>query len=180
MYQIIGSDGRTCGPVTAEQLREWIAEGRADAQTQVWTEGASQWRPLAEYAEFAPLLAMRPPSLAAPGTACSAARPPSPSLATASLVMGLLSLPCGLCFPCVLCFPCGLCCCCGLPFNLLGIVFALVALAQMRHQPWPRAGRGQAIAGLVLSLLSLALAAFLGVLGCAMNASEIMRRLDCW
>lgn len=168
MYQIIGSDGRTYGPATAEQLREWIAEGRADAQTQVWTEGASQWRPLAEYAEFAPLLAMRPPSLAAPGTACSAARPPSPSLATASLVMGLLSLPYGLC------------CCYGLPFNLLGIVFALVALAQMRHQPWPRAGRGQAIAGLVLSLLSLALAAFLGVLGCAMNASEIMRRLDCW
>ena len=154
MYQIIGSDGRTCGPVTAEQLREWIAEGRADAQTQVWTEGASQWRPLAEYAEFAPLLAMRPPSLAAPGTACSAARPPSPSLATASLVMGLLSLTCGLC------------CCYGLPFNLLGIVFALVALAQMRHQPWPRAGRGQAIAGLVLSLLSLALAAFWGVLFC--------------
>ncbi|HPI65520.1 MAG TPA: DUF4339 domain-containing protein, partial [Verrucomicrobiota bacterium] len=97
MYQIIGSDGRTYGPATAEQLREWIAEGRADAQTQVWTEGASQWRPLAEYAEFAPLLAMRPPSLAAPGTACSAARPPSPSLATASLVMGLLSLPYGLC-----------------------------------------------------------------------------------
>lgn len=154
MYQIIGSDGRTCGPVTAEQLREWIAEGRADAQTQVWTEGASQWRPLAEYAEFAPLLAMRPPSLAAPGTACSAARPPSPSLATASLVMGLLSLPYGLC------------CCYGLPFNLLGIVFALVALARMRHQPWPRAGRGQAIAGLVLSLLSLALAAFWGVLFC--------------
>ena len=154
MYQIIGSDGRTYGPATAEQLREWIAEGRADAQTQVWTEGASQWRPLAEYAEFAPLLAMRPPSLAAPGTACSAARPPSPSLATASLVMGLLSLTCGLC------------CCYGLPFNLLGIVFALVALAQMRHQPWPRAGRGQAIAGLVLSLLSLALAAFWGVLFC--------------
>ena len=152
MYQIIGSDGRTYGPATAEQLREWIAEGRADAQTQVWTEGASQWRPLAEYAEFAPLLAMRPPSLAAPGTACSAARPPSPLLATASLVMGLLSLTCGLC------------CCYGLPFNLLGIVFALVALAQMRHQPWPRAGRVQAIAGLVLSLLSLALVAFWGCL----------------
>ena len=168
MYQIIGSDGRTYGPATAEQLREWIAEGRADAQTQVWTEGASQWRPLAEYAEFAPLLAMRPPSLAAPGTACSAARPPSPSLATASLVMGLLSLTCGLC------------CCYGLPFNLLGIVFALVALAQMRHQPWPRAGRGQAIAGLVLSLLSLALGAFLGVLSCAINAPEILRHLDCW
>jgi len=111
---------------------------------------------------------MRPPSLAAPGTACSAARPPSPSLATASLVMGLLSLTCGLC------------CCYGLPFNLLGIVFALVALAQMRHQPWPRAGRGQAIAGLVLSLLSLALGAFLGVLSCAINAPEILRHLDCW
>lgn len=168
MYRIIGSDGRTYGPATADQLREWIAEGRADAQTQVWTEGASQWRPLAEYAEFAPLLAMRPPSLAAPGAACSTTRSPSPSLATASLVMGLLSLTCGLC------------CCYGLPFNLLGIVFALVALAQMRHQPWPRAGRGQAIAGLVLSLLSLALGAFLGVLSCAMNVPEIMRRLDCW
>jgi len=35
MYTIIGGDQKQYGPVTAEELRRWIAEGRADAQTQV-------------------------------------------------------------------------------------------------------------------------------------------------
>jgi hypothetical protein len=52
MYHIIGSDGREYGPVTAEQLREWIGQGRANAQTQVRVEGETAWRPLSDYPEF--------------------------------------------------------------------------------------------------------------------------------
>ena len=35
MYKIIGADQKEYGPVTAEQLRQWIAEGRVNGQTSV-------------------------------------------------------------------------------------------------------------------------------------------------
>jgi uncharacterized membrane protein len=53
MYKIIGSDKREYGPVTAEQLRQWIAEGRANAQTQVKAEDGTEWKPLSTFPEFA-------------------------------------------------------------------------------------------------------------------------------
>lgn len=64
MYRIIGSDGREYGPVTADQIRQWIAESRANGQTRVRTEDSETWRTLAEVPEFAPLLNLPPPPLA--------------------------------------------------------------------------------------------------------------------
>ena len=57
MYKIIGADGREYGPVTTEQLRQWIREGRASAQTKVQAEGATEWKALGEISEFAGLFA---------------------------------------------------------------------------------------------------------------------------
>jgi hypothetical protein len=34
-YYMLGGDGKEYGPVSAEQLRQWATEGRANAQTQV-------------------------------------------------------------------------------------------------------------------------------------------------
>lgn len=53
MYKIIGADGKEYGPVTAEQLRDWIGQGRANAQTQVQPEGATEWTSLGALPEFA-------------------------------------------------------------------------------------------------------------------------------
>jgi len=53
MYTIIGSDGKQYGPVTAEQLRQWIKEGRASAHTQTRAEGAATWQPLGSIPELA-------------------------------------------------------------------------------------------------------------------------------
>jgi TM2 domain-containing membrane protein YozV len=53
MYKIIGADGQPYGPITAEQLRKWIAENRANAQTPIQPEGAADWKPLGTVAEFA-------------------------------------------------------------------------------------------------------------------------------
>ena len=53
MYRIVGKDGQQYGPVSAEQVRAWIAENRANAQTLVQTEGAQDWKPLGSLAEFA-------------------------------------------------------------------------------------------------------------------------------
>lgn len=66
MYKIIGIDGRTYGPVNAEQIQRWVAENRVNAQTLVHSEGAAEWRPLAAIPELAGGLKNVPPSVAPP------------------------------------------------------------------------------------------------------------------
>jgi GYF domain 2 len=53
MYKIIGADQKTYGPISREQILQWISEGRANAQTQVQAEGSDEWKPLSTYPEFA-------------------------------------------------------------------------------------------------------------------------------
>lgn len=70
MYRIIGGDQREYGPVPAEELRQWIAEGRLNGQSLVLAEGGLNWKPLASLPEFGDALrsqtAARPPVSAAP------------------------------------------------------------------------------------------------------------------
>lgn len=64
MYKIIGGDQREYGPVPAEQVREWIAQHRVNAQTLARVEGGSAWQPLSTLPEFAASLAgQSPPSV---------------------------------------------------------------------------------------------------------------------
>src|SRR5262249_30832222 len=53
MYKIIGADQKEYGPVSVEQLRQWIAEGRVNAQTLVRPEGETEWKPLSAFPDFA-------------------------------------------------------------------------------------------------------------------------------
>jgi hypothetical protein len=165
MYRIIGADGREYGPVAADRLREWIVEGRVNAQTKALVEGTAVWKPLVEYLEFAPLLARMAASLPAPGPIHIPQTPRTNAMAVAGLIMGILSMTCGMC------------CCHGLPFNVLGIVFSLVALGQIKNDPLTQQGRPLAIAGLVLSLLGIVLAASMLALGLALNTPDIMRQI---
>src|ERR1041385_8296422 len=71
MYKIIGADQKEYGPVPAEQLRQWIAEGRAGGATLIRPEGGTEWQPLASFPEFADAL-----NAAAPPTAPGAAHGP--------------------------------------------------------------------------------------------------------
>jgi MFS family permease len=66
MYKIIGADGREYGPVSETQLRQWIAEGRANSQTRVQTDSGSEWIPLGSLPEFADVFAsaVPPPPIA--------------------------------------------------------------------------------------------------------------------
>lgn len=61
MFTIIGADGKEYGPVTAEKLREWIASGRANAQTQCRREGETAWSTLGSLPEFAAAFSSPPP-----------------------------------------------------------------------------------------------------------------------
>jgi hypothetical protein len=155
MYKIIGTDGKTYGPVDATLLRQWIAENRVERQTPVFVDGAVEWTFLGLLPEFGALFAPpqvatgpAPISPARPATIASDAQPQTSSLALTGLICGILSLTC-------------LCCCCGFPFNLLGILLSWLALSQINRQPDLYEGRGMAIVGLILSGISL----FLCILG---------------
>ena len=141
MYKVLGSDGREYGPVTADQLRQWVAEGRANAQTQTFVEGATEWKSLGTLLEFAGhFTAGNPPVIGLPRPDFS--RSPFPktnSFATAGLIFGILSLTC---------------CCCGFPLNILGFAFSLIGLSQINRHPELYEGRGIAVTGLILSVLS--------------------------
>jgi hypothetical protein len=52
-FKIIGTDLKEYGPVSVEQIRQWIAEGRVDSQTKLQAEGGGEWKRLAEVPEFA-------------------------------------------------------------------------------------------------------------------------------
>jgi len=70
MYKIIGGDQKEYGPETAEQIRQWIAEGRANGQTLAKAEGSAEWKPLSAHLEFAGLFPKSPPNISAyPGAA---------------------------------------------------------------------------------------------------------------
>jgi len=73
MYKVIGSDNREYGPASEETVRRWIAEGRANAQSQAQSEGETGWRTLGSFPEFAAALA-----------AGAAVPPPPPPPASAS------------------------------------------------------------------------------------------------
>jgi hypothetical protein len=86
VFKIIGADQRPYGPVSADQLRQWIAEGRADARTLAQVEGGTDWRPLVTFTEFAELFpaevppppGARPPMTGASAPATSSWTPPAP------------------------------------------------------------------------------------------------------
>ena len=56
MYRIIGGDQKEYGPVTGDELRRWLAEGRLNGQSLARAEGATEWKPLASFPEFADAL----------------------------------------------------------------------------------------------------------------------------
>jgi len=83
MYKVIGADGRQYGPVTAEELKAWVAAGRANGQTMTQAEGSAEWKPLASYPEFS--AAANVPPYAPP------VAPPA-DLQKSRLVAGLLGI----------------------------------------------------------------------------------------
>lgn len=98
MYRIIGADGREYGPVSAEQLRQWMTEGRVNHQTRVRVEDSADWKTLADVPEFSPTT---PPLITQPTPRPASVRV-SNYLAPAILVT--------------------LCCC--IPFGIPAIVYA--------------------------------------------------------
>jgi hypothetical protein len=135
MYKIIGADQREYGPISGEQVRQWIHEGRLNATSKIQVEGAGDWKLLREIPEFSAILPAPPPPItyhAAPGA------PPANSKATWALVTGILSI---------------LCC---QVFAPVSIVLGAMALSQIKQNPH-QGGRGMAVAGIIMGCVSILL-----------------------
>jgi len=61
MYKIIGSDGKEYGPISLEQLKQWLTEGRLNKQSKVLPEGTTDWRTVGELPELAVIMPPPPP-----------------------------------------------------------------------------------------------------------------------
>lgn len=137
MYRIIGGDQKEYGPVSVEEVRRWIAEGRLHAHSLVRAEGAVDWRPLSSFPEL--VLFLTPAAAAIP-----AGTVPIPVQQTNT--MAVLGLVCS-CFALV--------CCCGCaPVGVLGIVFSAIGWSQANRDP-AQSGKGIAVAGVIVGILSL-------------------------
>jgi hypothetical protein len=125
-------------------------ENRVDSRTPVFTDGAKDWTFAGLLPEFAALFPgaapQVPPTIAPPKPGASTAGQiaKTNSFAVAGLVCGILSV--------TLCLCCG-----GIPFNILGLIFSIVALVQTGENPQLHEGRGLAIAGIILSAASFLL-----------------------
>jgi hypothetical protein len=145
MYKIIGADQKEYGPINADQLRQWIAEGRVNGNTKVKLEGTEGWKSISELPEFAtslpavppPPTPMLPPS-AVPSTAPMPQQQKANPLAVWSMVTGILGLLC-----CQILAP-------------VAIVLGIVAQSQLKQNP-QQTGSGFAIVGIVLGIISLIL-----------------------
>ena len=130
MYKMRGADQQEYGPVTADVLRQWIAQGRVAAHTLIQAEGRSDWQPLASLPEFA-----ADPAPPGPGATSAPVVRPAPTktsgLAITSLVCGVLG-------------------CLGIT-ALTGLILGIVALVKINKSQGRLGGKGLAIAGICVS-----------------------------
>ena len=67
MYYIQGADQKEYGPVSADQLRQWISENRLNRFSPARADGESLWKTLGDFPEFAEVLVVAvPPASEAP------------------------------------------------------------------------------------------------------------------
>lgn len=64
MYYIQGADQKEYGPVSADQLRQWISENRLNRFSPARAEGETLWKTLGDFPEFAEALGTSAPPAA--------------------------------------------------------------------------------------------------------------------
>jgi hypothetical protein len=134
MYKIIGTDQKEYGPISADQIRQWISEGRINAQTMVQAGDDTDWKPLGDFPEFAQA---PKPLTPLPITPPTTQRAKTSGLAVASLVFGILgALTCGV-------------------TALVGLILGLVSMGKIKKSGGQLEGKGLALAGTIVSAVFL-------------------------
>jgi hypothetical protein len=134
-YIIIGGDQKEYGPIPEAQLRQWIADGRANARSKLKAEGATEWKTLADFPEFHDVLKSPVPPTLAAGDSASTSK--LSGLAVTSLVLGILGM-----------FSCGL-------TAIFGLILGIIAVTKVKNSRGALTGFGIALAGLIVSAVAL-------------------------
>ena len=136
-----GSQAGQTGPVEDHEIRALIAAGSIVPETLVWRDGMKDWMPLSSVPELgvhsvAPYGPQYPaqPAYYMPPVA------PNSGVAIASMVCGIVSFC--LCYFAVI-------------LSIPAVICGHLALSQIKNSPMPMAGRGMAIAGLVLGYIGI-------------------------
>jgi hypothetical protein len=159
-YTIIGGDGKAYGPITEAQLRQWIADGRANAQSKALAEGATDWKLLSEFPEFFDVLkSTAPPAVHVAATPA----PKTSGLAVTALVLGILGA-----------FTCGV-------TALFGLIFGIIAMVKVKNSGGKLSGNGLALAGIILSLIFVFMIPILAalLLPALANAKQKAQMINC-
>lgn len=140
-------NGRKYGPVSAQDLHNWLAEGRLRPTDHVWTDGMDDWAPCNTVEEF------------------NRHTPPQQSnrKAKASMVLGIVSLPAVIVtlppmyfslFTLMLPVACVFVCLwiCGVACAIVGVC---LGVAGRRQAIKANGGEGAAIAGISLGCITL-------------------------
>ena len=137
MFKIQGTDQKEYGPISADVIRQWVAERRADGRTLVQAVGTTAWRPLAEFPELASALAGGPRPPPAPGLApVQAPLPAGPvttsGMAITSLVLGILGF-------------------CTWVTSFAGLPLGIISLMNIKKSGGRLQGHGLALGGICTS-----------------------------
>lgn len=156
----VGRNNQPLGQFTEAEIREGLERGTFFTNDLTWGQGMAEWKPLDQVFGFAAAYTLSTPLTAIGPTAMGSIPPPvtvhppghfgigvmpAPGTAMASVVLGAVAL-----VSFFLCFVGGL-------LAVPGVICGHMALTRIRRSGDLMQGRGMAIAGLVMSYLTIAI-----------------------
>jgi len=144
-YKIKGTDGAEYGPVSTEELQQWIAQNRCTRESRVEVDGSGEWVPLATLSGFQAAFAAPPPVPVQGDGGVSTVIPYKNAPALIAYYVGVFCIVC----PPLLCFP--------------AIVLGVIGLRRVKENPEVK-GTAHAWIGILSGSFFLLLSIVVGVL----------------
>lgn len=115
-YKIKGTDGAEYGPVSTEELQQWVAQNRCTPKSLVEVDGSGEWVPLATLPKFQDAFAASPASAEGEGGVSTVI----PYKNVPALIAYYVGVFCIICPP-LLCFP--------------AIILGVIGLRRVKENP---------------------------------------------
>ena len=145
-YKIKGTDDTEYGPVSTEELQQWVAQNRCTRESLVKVDGSGEWVPLATLPEFQDAFAA--PPAPAPASAEGGVSTVIPYKNVPALIAYYVGVFCIICPP-LLCFP--------------AIILGVIGLRRVKENPEIK-GTVHAWIGILSGSFFLLLSIVIGVL----------------